>query len=921
MMASALFLFFSGCISSWPAPQAYAAITSAETSASLPDWIVHWKVDEPPADFFQSSEVLQQFSTQHLVIARPKSEQQASEWLEQWRNSPAVDYIQSNHQVTASYLPNDPLYVKQSYLNLIGAEDAWEVARGNASVTIALVDTGVDLNHPELADNLVPGYNLLNPKLPPQDDNGHGTNVAGIIAALGNNDTGVAGLLWQAKVMPIKALEADGTGNEANLGQGIRYAVDHGAKIVVLSLGLNKYTPYLSGIVQYAEEHDVLLVAASGNEGNAVKYPAAYPTVLAVGGATAEKIVDSRSNFGSELDVVAPWDVFTTSSNGGYEYKDGTSMAAPQVAAVCALAWSLHPDWHAYQIRNLIRQSAEDLDPPLWDPYTGYGMLRADRALQADYKEDFFEPNDQESDAKPLPLGKQITAELAGPADQDWYTIEPIYDGTVTLQLQSMASAESVSGQEGLRVVLYDDNHPDGLAIDSKSDPSPTFAVSKGTSKLLVQDGNLASDQRLPYRLLAEFTIYSDPFENNDEQYMAYNLPLRNQEITGTFDHQDDMDWYVVDVDKSGRLRIMVRTDTARMDLVLRIQREGEKALFIDRNADGASEVSPVIEVLPGKYYIRVANVKDYMYPVIGEYGLSIEFAEKSVDPNEPNDKPFQATAAGFDNDYQGSLNKSGDVDWYKFSLDSTRLVRIDADNTTADQRISVALMDQDLHVVESISALEGRTHTQITHLLEVGDYYVRFLTDSSFPYANYTVNIHALTLMNGFADISDHWAAEAISKLSQQNIISGYGDYYFRPDQGITRAEAAALIAKAIPLRQGKKINFTDVLPGYWGYSVISQVASGGIMDGYPDRSFAPDQLVTRREMAAMMARILQMKPTAAMDPPFNDIKPGDWAYGILNSLKKSGRIDGYADGNFEPDQTSTRAEFATMLTRVMTR
>jgi hypothetical protein len=732
---------------------------------------------------------------------------------------------------------------------------------------------------------------------------------------------GVAGLLWQAKVMPIKALEADGTGNEANLGQGIRYAVDHGARIVVLSLGLNKYTPYLSGIVQYAEEHDVLLVAAAGNEGNAVKYPAAYPTVLAVGGTTAEKQVDNRSNFGSELDVVAPWDVFTTSSNGGYEYKDGTSMAAPQVAAVCALAWSLRPDWHAYQIRNLIRQTAEDLEPPLWDPYTGYGLLRADLALQADYKDDFFEPDDQPSDAKPLPIGKQITAELSGAADRDWYIIDPLYDGTVTLQLQPLASAEPLSEQEGLQVVLYNDDHPDGQVIDIESDTASTFAVSKGISKLLVQGGNIASDQRLPYRLLAEFTIYSDPFENNDAQYLSYNLPLRNQQVTGTFDHWDDMDWYVLDVDASGRLRVKLKTDTARMDLVLRIQREGEKELYIDRNADGASEVSPVIEVLPGKYYLRVANVKDYMYPVVGEYEMSIEFVEKSVDPNEPNDKPFQATAAGFDNAYQGSLNKPGDVDWYKFSLDKTRLVSINADNITADRPVSVALLDRDLQIVESISELEDGAHAQIVHLLEAGDYYVRFLTNSSFPYVNYSVTIRALTLMNGFADVSDHWAAGAIGRLSEQNFISGYGDYFFRPDQGITRAEAAALIAKAIPLRQGKKVNFTDVKLGFWGYSAISQVASGGIMDGYPDRSFAPDQWVTRREMAAMMARILQMKPSASIEPPFNDIKQGDWAYGVLNTLKTSGRIDGYEDGNFEPDRVSTRAEFAVMLTRVMKR
>ena len=149
---------------------------------------------------------------------------------------------------------------------------------------VAVVDTGVDLGHPDLVGNLVDGVNLLQPSKKPNDDNGHGTNVAGFIAAVINNDKGIAGIAPNAKIMPIKALEADGTGGEAKLGEGIKYAVDHGAKIVVLSLGLNKYSDYLAGIVQYAEDHNVLLVAAVGNESTSVKYPAAYPTVLAVGG-------------------------------------------------------------------------------------------------------------------------------------------------------------------------------------------------------------------------------------------------------------------------------------------------------------------------------------------------------------------------------------------------------------------------------------------------------------------------------------------------------------------------------------------------------------------------------------------------------------------------------------------------------------
>nr|WP_313784723.1 S8 family serine peptidase [Paenibacillus larvae] len=160
-----------------------------------------------------------------------------------------------------------------------------------------------------------------------------------MIAATINNDIGIAGIAPNAKIMPIKAMEADGTGSEAKLGEGIRYAVDHGAKIVVLSLGLNKYSEYMKDTVKYAEDHDVLLVAATGNEAGSVKYPAAYPSVLSVGGVDANKQKSPLSNFGPELDIVAPFDVYTTWMGGVYDYNRGTSMAAPQVAGVAALVW------------------------------------------------------------------------------------------------------------------------------------------------------------------------------------------------------------------------------------------------------------------------------------------------------------------------------------------------------------------------------------------------------------------------------------------------------------------------------------------------------------------------------------------------------------------------------------------------------
>ena len=155
---------------------------------------------------------------------------------------------------SAAYVPpNDPHYDKQHYLQQTGVPAAWEAieAEGRAleSVVVAVVDTGVDLKHPDLAGKLVDGTNILKPDAPPQDDNGHGTAVAGVIAAVSNNGLGIAGIAPNAKIMPIKAVGAKGVGEEEHLGQGIRYAVDNGADVIVLSLGLHLFSPYMHDIV------------------------------------------------------------------------------------------------------------------------------------------------------------------------------------------------------------------------------------------------------------------------------------------------------------------------------------------------------------------------------------------------------------------------------------------------------------------------------------------------------------------------------------------------------------------------------------------------------------------------------------------------------------------------------------------------
>ena len=380
--------------------------SASADETKVESWLLKWR-DTPPAVVPAGTRVISRQAEMATDIVVPEgSRENVSQWLEELRANDKVAYVQPNERVHVlasaqkRVEANDPYLSRQAYLDLIGAKKAWNTVHDQTDITIALVDTGVDFNHPDLKNILLGGVNLLEPSQRPQDDNGHGTNVAGVLAASGNNGAGIAGILWRSRIMPIKALDKDGAGDESKLGEGILYAVRKGATIVVLSVGLYRYSAYMRDIVQYAESKGVLLVAASGNDGMqlgsrvAVEYPAAYPTVLAVGGVKPNGQPEPRSNSGPEIDIAAPWNVFTTALGGGYKEEEGTSMAAPQAAAAAALVLMVNPHFKPYQVRELLRQTAKDIGNPGIDEATGYGLLQIDKAVTAELKPDAYEPND-----------------------------------------------------------------------------------------------------------------------------------------------------------------------------------------------------------------------------------------------------------------------------------------------------------------------------------------------------------------------------------------------------------------------------------------------------------------------------------------------------------------------------------------------
>ena len=252
-----------------------------------------------------------------------------------------------------------------------------------SSVKVAVLDTGVS-PHEDLGA-LLPGYDFVQNDTDPSDLHGHGTHVAGIVAAI-RNSTGVAGVAPGVGIIPVRVLDANGSGLISSVIAGIGFALESKANVINLSLGTTTDVPALKNAITQATLSGVLVVAAAGNSGlsNAVSYPAAYPDVLAVASTTRSNAVSSFSSRGSYVDIAAPGSsILSTYNNGSYVYMSGTSMASPHVAGAAALLFAAHPQSSPLQVSQALCQSATDIDATGVDQASGCGLMSVSKALSS----------------------------------------------------------------------------------------------------------------------------------------------------------------------------------------------------------------------------------------------------------------------------------------------------------------------------------------------------------------------------------------------------------------------------------------------------------------------------------------------------------------------------------------------------------
>ena len=304
----------------------------------------------------------------------------------QLTENPNVLRIEKDELAFASKRPTNPTNSSSEQtpwgISKIKAPESWSTGRGAGSI-VAVVDTGIDLDHPDLINNITLGYNAISPGTTSDDNNGHGTHVAGTIAGV-DNTIGVIGVAPSARLLSVKVLGANGSGYISDIIEGIDWAVANGADVINMSLGTTADIQSMEDAVVRAFNAGVVVVAASGNDGSAVNYPAAYPTVLAVGATDSNNTIASWSSRGPQVDLSAPGvSVYSTYKGSVYKTLSGTSMATPHVAGLAAVLSTLvtpcdtdhNGSCSPIEIETRMKATATDLGTTGVDTIYGSGLI------------------------------------------------------------------------------------------------------------------------------------------------------------------------------------------------------------------------------------------------------------------------------------------------------------------------------------------------------------------------------------------------------------------------------------------------------------------------------------------------------------------------------------------------------------------
>ena len=357
-----------------------------------------------------------------------------------------------------------------------------------------------------------------------------------------------------------------------------------------------------------------------------------------------------------------------------------------------------------------------------------------------------------------------------------------------------------------------------------------------------------------------------------------------------------------------------------RVDLPIAYQRSKEALQEIDENGEGESETSQIINVTPGTYYIRVHNAMSAQASAtIAQYTLQLVFKTKYTDPNEPNNKSYQATGIREGSDYYGVMGVKDDLDWYQLRLTTKSFVRITLNGIPSGIKMKAEITDKKQKTLFTMQSDAKETVMTQEKQLDAGIYYIKVSANDSFDKQYYGFRVDTDSIVAGFRDIAGSWAKASVIELNKRNIIEGSGNFQFNPEHSITRAEVIFPCLSYNPNEQAVSLQFKDVSPKHWAKTSIAKGVKMGWIAGYADGNFGPDQSITREEISVILARVMKLRTVWPASPPFIDVDNNRWSAAAIARMKQDKLISGYTDSRFKPERPASRAEFAAVLLRVL--
>jgi len=791
----------------------------------------------------------------------------------------SVVYAEPDYLASVCLIPSDPNYESMWNLLKIRAEEAWDVTTGSDSVIIAVVDTGIDYDHPDIVDRIwenaeevggVPliddddngfvdderGWDFAYDDNDPMDGHGHGTHVSGTIGASTNNYVGIAGVTWQGKMMAVKGLSDAGSGTDSDLTDAMRYAVDNGADVMNNSWGGIGVSQLEQDAIDYAMAAGCIVVAAAGNDAVDAQWfaPAGQRDVVCVGATGSGDLRASFSNYGERVDVSAPGESILSLAAGGssYTYMSGTSMAAPHVSGALGLLIAEHPAWTIAQLVGQLDGTAEDIDG-LNPDYAGLlGLGRIDlaesltgtpsgqRIILLEYAAD-DQLGDDDGQIEP---GERIRLEV----------VLKHFTATSTNVAATLTSNDSyvtiVDGSTSFGTLSgwrSADNGSDRFQFDVSAEwPAERQLVLTLT---VTADGGYSRDYEIRVPQWAGYCLGGAgpwwPWAEWDEE----------EEALGLYLNLDDFAW-----EPSAGYQLVAEGEMDRWGVI----------------------TVPLTDSVPS------GELAWFFFQVIGPPLSTLRY-ELPVTPTAPG------TSDGLSCGWE--LCKGYFPLWGGASSEEVVVSRFpDVQPWTVGEWARFYVEECAGRVpliVAGYQEADGSYTYRPANTVDRGAMAVYMTRSLKLPTAPYEGSFPA--------DVPEsHWAWAWIEALARAGLVQGYGSGYYQPGLTVNRDAMAVYVARGIhggiDVPTGpEEPTFSDVAPTYWAYDAIEYAVAHGVVRGYDDGTYRPIYPVDRGQMAVYVYRgFIQPTGTAVVlgGPAITAVDPetaGYWGWSSRSSMPSS--------------------------------